>query len=288
MSLGELFQLGSTIGLELAYLVKNSLAPVQSLHARRRRHRIAAFELEGRSRGGYFFVYVLLAVDFLIGASWRFAWGRITVDLLTVRPVCHGNPLDGIRRRRVPTKRGKIERINADGPKQSRSRSQPSTTWWCPLQLPSLVSRPLHPRTHNGIAEACSQGVGATQWLDRSDNVKQMLVTPPQESVRNDQKMINDKRKLLQRLDKLKAAQERKEAQWTAFQEKMRAHIGQEKQRYKDAIAELSQKVGETEEDLAKLMRGESLVRNDAADNVSMEMDDWFATDEAPETRAPG
>ena len=83
-------------------------------------------------------------------------------------------------------------------------------------------------------------------------------------TLKEDQKAFNHKRKLAQRLERLKLAQQRKEEQWLQFREDMKNHLLQEKERYDTECKEITKAIADTQTDLDKALSG-------VVENVEME-----------------
>ena len=83
-------------------------------------------------------------------------------------------------------------------------------------------------------------------------------------TLKEDQRALNHKRKLAQRLERLKLAQQRKEEQWLKFKEDMKNHMLQEKERYLAECKEISKAIADTQTDLDKALSG-------AVDTMEME-----------------
>ena len=75
-------------------------------------------------------------------------------------------------------------------------------------------------------------------------------------TLKEDQRALNHKRKLAQRLERLKLAQQRKEEQWLQFREDMKNHLLQEKERYEKECKEITKAIADTQTELDKALSG--------------------------------
>ena len=136
--------------------------------------------------------------------------------------------------------------------------------------LPSYDSGPSHGHGQGSSSatdrkDTKDQGLrGALQELIQQNNfevpdkLKDYFKTDVGVTIQQDQRELNQKRKLSQRLDRLRAAQQRKGEQWEQFRQNMRDHLQKEKQRYEEECQELDKAIASTQADLDRALRGES------------------------------
>lgn len=76
------------------------------------------------------------------------------------------------------------------------------------------------------------------------------------QSLKDDQKMLNHKRKLVQKVERLKGAQKKKEEMWTQFRLQMKEHLAAEKARFDKECSELAEALKTAQQDLDNAMNG--------------------------------
>ena len=110
---------------------------------------------------------------------------------------------------------------------------------------------------------------GALQELFMQNNMevpeklKEFFQPGVGEELQRDQRELNQKRKISQRLQRLQAALKRKSEQWTTFRQNIREHVQKEKQRYEEETQELEKAIASTKEDLEKAMKGEPIQKEE-------------------------
>lgn len=92
--------------------------------------------------------------------------------------------------------------------------------------------------------------------LEVPEDIKEYFEPKLTDILNQDQKSLNAKRKLLQKLDRLKTAKEKKHLNWEAFKESMKEHLVRERTRYETEQQELDQAIQETQTALDKMTSG--------------------------------
>lgn len=116
------------------------------------------------------------------------------------------------------------------------------------------------------------------------DSIKDYLQQDIGSTLNQSQKELNAKRKLAQRVDRLKAAQSRKQEQWNRFKQEMRDHMQKEKQRYDTESAEIQQALRTAQEQLDKAMSGVMTSTDEQEDYQDPEMEEVFQEMETEKT----
>ena len=101
------------------------------------------------------------------------------------------------------------------------------------------------------------------------------------EVIQSDQKLVNSKRKLLNKVDRLSKALTRKKEQWQQFRLQMREHLAQEQSRYDSEIQDIQAAIDTTQAQLQQLMEGkdpEQSAEMEAEETVLEEMLDMDKT----------
>ncbi len=107
-------------------------------------------------------------------------------------------------------------------------------------------------------------------------------------SLKEDQRLLNYKRKLAQRIQRLKQAQQRKEEQWTKFKEDMRNHMVQEKERFETESKEISKALEETQTELDKALSGvQDIPKENEAEIVDVDLMEIFPEEENTKITGP-
>ena len=104
------------------------------------------------------------------------------------------------------------------------------------------------------------------------DALKDLLEKKPNEDLNMAQKQLNAKRKLLQKLDRLQAAKERKMLNWEQFKESMKEHFGREKIRFETEQEELEAAIKTTQVSLDKMTDPDTMIPEE---NLMEEPDDF-------------
>lgn len=92
-----------------------------------------------------------------------------------------------------------------------------------------------------------------TNHLEVPEVLRDSLEPKMNEEVNLAQKHLNAKRKLIQKLERLQGAKEKKAASWTQFQEKLKEHLLAEKTRFETEQEELETAIKETRNELEKM-----------------------------------
>ena len=87
------------------------------------------------------------------------------------------------------------------------------------------------------------------------DCIKDYMQQDVGTTLQQDQKILNAKRKLAQRVERLKAAQLRKQDQWDRFKQEIREHMRKEKQRFDTEMAEIQEALKDTQSQLDRQIR---------------------------------
>lgn len=113
--------------------------------------------------------------------------------------------------------------------------------------------------------------------------LKDLLEKKPNEDLNTAQKQLNAKRKLLQKLDRLQAAKERKALNWEQFKESMKEHFGREKTRFETEQEELEMAIKETQLSLDKMTDPDAMVQ-EIPEEETDEFSLLLENDKKPET----
>lgn len=107
------------------------------------------------------------------------------------------------------------------------------------------------------MLKAALQEIVVKNQLAVPDQFKELLKDDLATSLTADQKMINQKRKLLSRLERLRGAQQRKADQFENFKKELRDHLAREQSRFDKETMEITQALEETQSTLDRLLKGD-------------------------------
>ena len=116
-------------------------------------------------------------------------------------------------------------------------------------------SRPFEQEKEQQLKTALKELIEQNQ-LAVPPRLQQYMKEDAGSSLKQDQKALNTKRKLIQRLERLKGAQSKKDEQWLTFKQEMKEHVAREKTRYDTESQELATAIKETQTQLDKAMSG--------------------------------
>lgn len=102
-----------------------------------------------------------------------------------------------------------------------------------------------------------------TNKFEIPDTLKEYFKKDVGEEIQRDQKELNQKRKLAQKLQRLESALQKKTEQWSTFRESIREHVQQEKKRFEEDTQELEKAITNTKADLERAMKGEDISNKD-------------------------
>ena len=105
------------------------------------------------------------------------------------------------------------------------------------------------------------------------EKLKDYFKTDVGTTLQQDQKELNQKRKISQRLDRLRAALQRKGEQWEQFRQSMRDHLQKEKQRKEEESQELEKAIATTQADLDRALRGEAKTDKEEVHTVDSDIE---------------
>lgn len=142
------------------------------------------------------------------------------------------------------------------------------------------------------MLKAALQEIVVKNQLAVPDQFKGLLKDDLATSLTADQKVINQKRKLLSRLGRLRGAQQRKAEQFEQFKKDLREHLAKEQSRFDKETMEIAQALEETQGALDRLLKGdveETVEESMEAD----EFDSWVKEIQAdnkkdPKSETPG
>ena len=89
--------------------------------------------------------------------------------------------------------------------------------------------------------------------VEVSDELRELLEPTPGDTIKEQQQELNKRRKLVQRLERLKKAKQGKTIAWKGYQEEMALMLRQEQARYDKEQEELQQAIEETQIDIDKM-----------------------------------
>ena len=107
------------------------------------------------------------------------------------------------------------------------------------------------------MLKAALQEIVVKNQLAVPDQFKGLLKDNLATSLTADQKVINQKRKLLSRLERLRGAQQRKAEQFENFKKELREHLAKEQSRFDKETLEITQALEETQSTLDRLLKGD-------------------------------
>lgn len=96
------------------------------------------------------------------------------------------------------------------------------------------------------------------------------------QSLKDDQKLLNHKRKLAQKVERLKGAQKKKEEMWTQFRQQMKEHLAAEKVRFEKECLELAEALKTAQQDLDKAMSGSMETTEIVPEETDIELDEML------------
>lgn len=110
--------------------------------------------------------------------------------------------------------------------------------------------------------------------------LKEFVQTDVGHSLKEDQRQLNQKRKLVQKVERLKAAQKKKEEQWSTFKQQVKEHVTKEKARYETECQEIAEALKATQLELDKAMTGEVEIPADMeTETADTDVDEIFKED---------
>lgn len=92
--------------------------------------------------------------------------------------------------------------------------------------------------------------------LEIPDDLKEYFEPKLNEQINQDQRALNAKRKILQKIDRLKTAKEKKQQNWELFKESMREHVIKERTRFESDQQDIDQALQEAQLSLDKMISG--------------------------------
>lgn len=104
--------------------------------------------------------------------------------------------------------------------------------------------------------KAALSAVFAEHKLEVPQELQSFLQPQPGDMIQSDQKILNAKRKLVGKVDRLTKALSRKQEQWQSFRTQLREHLCKEQARYDSDISEIMAAIDTTQAQLNRLMDG--------------------------------
>ena len=95
--------------------------------------------------------------------------------------------------------------------------------------------------------------------LQIPERYKHIMEEDVNEKINYDQRVLNSKRKLNSRLERLRKAATKKEEQWQAFRSQVREHLLKEQERFQQEQKEIQDAITQTQLDLDKLMQNNGM-----------------------------
>ena len=102
------------------------------------------------------------------------------------------------------------------------------------------------------------------------------------EVIQSDQKLVNSKRKLLNKVDRLTKAMTRKKEQWQQFRLQMREHLAQEQSRYDSEIQDIQAAIDTAQAQLQQLMDGKDPEQNAKMEAKETVLEEMLDMDKPP------
>lgn len=104
--------------------------------------------------------------------------------------------------------------------------------------------------------KAALTAVFADRKLEVPQELQCYLQPQPGDLIQSDQKILNAKRKLLGKVDRLSKALSRKKEQWQSFRAQLKEHLCKEQARYDADVQEIQLALDTTQAQLTRLMEG--------------------------------
>lgn len=126
----------------------------------------------------------------------------------------------------------------------------------------------------------CPQGLHCSEHLRGTNGPQAFIQQDVGHSLKEDQKILNQKRKLAQRIERLKTAQKKKAEQWIQFRQQVKDHVAKEKLRYETECQELAEALKATQLELDKAMSGEPTAPDDMeTEKIDSDVEEIFSED---------
>ena len=130
--------------------------------------------------------------------------------------------------------------------------------------LPGYDSVPSAPSTATSMVDtkkdeplrAAMRELVTKNGLEIPDDLKEYFEPKLNEQINLDQRALNAKRKILQKIDRLKTAKEKKQQNWELFKESMREHVIKERTRFESDQQDIDQALQEAQLSLDKMISG--------------------------------
>ena len=165
--------------------------------------------------------------------------------------------------------KGKAQQPKERGlPSYDASSSQSSTT---------SAAKPQASKTKEMDMKAMLQALIEKNDFEIPECIKEYMQPDVGTTLQQDQKELNAKRKLAQRVERLKAAQLRKQDQWDRFKQEIRQHMIKEKQRFETEMAEIQEALKDTQCQLDKAMSGVIINVEETEEKTETDIDMLFA-----------
>ena len=147
--------------------------------------------------------------------------------------------------------------------KESGGPSFPNYDHGVPSELSSTPSS-----SKDSDLKAALSAVFADRKLEVPQELQCYLQPQPGDLIQSDQKILNTKRKLLGKVDRLSKALSRKKDQWQNFRAQLKERLCKEQARYDADVQEIQLALDTTQAQLTRLMEGKEL------ENAEMEMEE--------------
>ena len=115
--------------------------------------------------------------------------------------------------------------------------------------------------------------------LEVPEALKELLEPKMTEEVNVAQRQLNAKRKLIQKLERLQNAKERKIQNWDKFQEQLKEHLAAERVKFDTDQDELEKAIKETQSEIDKLKNGDNDMCPPGLPPVDLELEKLAAED---------
>lgn len=108
----------------------------------------------------------------------------------------------------------------------------------------------------DGDFKAALMTIIAENNLQVPDRYKHIMEEDVNEKINVDQRLLNNKRKLNSKLERLKKASAKKDEQWLSFRNQLKEHLLKEQERYTQEKKEIKEAIVQTQLELDKMMNG--------------------------------
>lgn len=171
--------------------------------------------------------------------------------------------------------KAKPNRSKGKGKSEPAGPAFPNYDIGTPSELSSSASS-----SKDADLKAALTAVFVENKLEVPKELQSYLQPKPVELIQSDQKLLNAKRKLLNKVDRLSKALTKKQEQWQSFRMQMREHLAKEQTRYESEVQDLRAAIDTTQAQLAQLMAGKDPEKIENAEmETEVPLEDLLGTD---------